>query len=189
MPRWHFLCQITQNGEPSPAFQLKGINADQAWAHLKTRNGEDITRQIAENTGLEPIDKRLDHYDTLPDRIAHWLQTTQHQHSGSGTSPTSGTMSAGSYSNHPTGPTDQPPTGSFQGWVNDCATDDPDAVTPTARLTVSYTRYCDTQNIEPLPGRSFQELLTRRYGPSETVRVNGKVTRVRRGIKLPNTQA
>ena len=169
MPRWHFVCQVTQDGEPSSAFQVRGINADQTWEHLK--GDQDFTRQIVENTGLEPVDKRLDHYDTLPERITHWLQTT----------PTSG-----SYSNTPTERPGLSPTGSFDGWVNDCVIEDPDAVTPTAVLEGSYHRYCDTQSIEPIPDRRFQQLLTRSYGPSEVVRVNGKTARMRRGIKLAN---
>ena len=69
--RWHFICQVTQEGELSEAFQLKGIDTKQAWAHLRT--GRDITPQIAANTGLEPVEVRLDHYDTLPERISRWL--------------------------------------------------------------------------------------------------------------------
>ena len=73
MPKRHFISQVTQNGEMSTPFQLLGIDADQTWAHLRT--DRDITQQIAENSGLEPVERRLDHYDTLPARIAHWLQT------------------------------------------------------------------------------------------------------------------
>ena len=40
-------------------------------AHLRT--GRDITPQIAANTGLEPVEARLEHYDTLPERISRWL--------------------------------------------------------------------------------------------------------------------
>ena len=68
---WHFICQVTQEGELSEAFQVKGIDTKKAWAHLRT--GRDITPQIAANTGLEPVETRLDHTDTLPERIAHWL--------------------------------------------------------------------------------------------------------------------
>ena len=74
--QWHFLCQVTQNGELSEAFQLKGIDTKKAWAHLRT--GRDINPQIAANTGLEPVEARLDHYDTLPERISRWLT---HNHS------------------------------------------------------------------------------------------------------------
>ena len=169
MPRWHFVCQVTQDGEPSSAFQVRGINADRTWAHLKSNR--DITRQITENTGLEPVDQRLDHYDTLPDRIARWLETT----------PT-----AGCYSNPPTDRAGRSLTGSFDRWVNDCLVEDPDAVTPTAALEASYQHYCDTHRIEPIPGRSFQQLLTQSYGPSEVARVNGKTARMRRGVKLAN---
>ena len=69
--RWHFVCQVTQEGELSEAFQLKGIDTKKAWAHLRT--GRDINPQIAANTGLEPVEARLDHYDTLPERISRWL--------------------------------------------------------------------------------------------------------------------
>ena len=71
LPRWHFVCQVTQEGELSEAFQLKGIDTKKAWAHLRT--GRDINPQIAANTGLEPVEARLDHYDTLPERISQWL--------------------------------------------------------------------------------------------------------------------
>ena len=69
--RWHFVCQVTQEGELSEAFQLKGIDTKKAWAHLRT--GRDINPQIAANTGLEPVEARLDHYDTLPERVSRWL--------------------------------------------------------------------------------------------------------------------
>ena len=71
LSRWHFICQVTQEGEVSEAFQVKGIDTKRAWAHLRT--GQDITPQIAVNTGLEPVETRLDHTDALPDRISHWL--------------------------------------------------------------------------------------------------------------------
>ena len=69
--QWHFICQVTQGGKVSEAFQLKGIDTKRAWEHLRT--GRDITSQIAANTGLEPVEIRLDHYDTLPDRVSRWL--------------------------------------------------------------------------------------------------------------------
>ena len=72
MPKWHFICQITQNGEPSQAFQLRGINTKKAWEHLHT--DQNITPQITANTSLEPVEERLDHYDTLPDRVTRWLK-------------------------------------------------------------------------------------------------------------------
>ena len=72
MPKWHFICQITQNGEPSQAFQLKGIDTKKAWEHLRT--DQNITPQITASTGLEPVEERLDHYDTLPDRVTRWFK-------------------------------------------------------------------------------------------------------------------
>ena len=72
MAKWHFNCQVTQNGELSSAFQLRGIDANKTWAHL--RSDQNITHQITENTGLQPVEQRLDHYDTLPHRIAEWLR-------------------------------------------------------------------------------------------------------------------
>ena len=72
MAKWHFICQVTQNGELSSAFQLRGIDANKTWAHL--RSDQNITPQITENTGLQPVEQRLDHYDTLPGRIAEWLR-------------------------------------------------------------------------------------------------------------------
>ena len=69
--QWQFICQVTQGGELSEAFQVKGIDTKRAWEHLRT--GRDITPQIAANTGLEPVEVRLDHYDTLPARISRWL--------------------------------------------------------------------------------------------------------------------
>ena len=36
MPKWHFISQITQNGEPSQAFQIRGIDTKKAWEHLHT---------------------------------------------------------------------------------------------------------------------------------------------------------
>ena len=169
MPRWHFVCQVTQDGEPSSAFQVRGINVDQTWAHLKS--DRDISQQIAENTGLEPVEQRLDHFDSLPERIARWLETTR---------------TPGSYSNPPPDPPDRSPMGSFDRWISDCLVEDPDAATPTAVLEASYQHYCATHSIEPIPGRSFQQLLTQSYGPSKVVRVNGKTARMRRGIKPAN---
>jgi len=71
LARWHFICQVTHEGELSEGFQVKGIDTKKAWAHLRT--GRDITSQIAANTGLEPVETRLDHTDTLPERISQWL--------------------------------------------------------------------------------------------------------------------
>ena len=181
MLSWHFTCQITHNGETSAPFQLKGINVEQAWKHLKT--DRDISQQIAENTGLEPIHKRLDHYDTLPERIAHWLQTSQPPTNPPATIPT-----AGSYSNTSVGHSRQSPTDSLNAWTNECIIEDPHAVTPTNQFTTSYTQWCQQKGIQPLPVREFQQHLTHQHGPSQTVRIDGKVTRVRKGIK-PRTPA
>ena len=185
MPRWHFICQVTQNGELSSAFQLKGIDANQTWAHLRT--DRDITDQIIANTGLEPVEQRLDHYDTLPARIAHWLKTgkvltteqaLQQQHQ-----PPAAIAGPGSQINSSRSPakTRQPTP---DAWANDCLIEDPAAVTPTKAFASSYNRWCKTRNVQPLPDRQLQQHLTRRYGPSEPARINGQVVRVRRGIKL-----
>ena len=180
MPRWHFICQITENGKPSPPFQLKGINVEQTWAPLRT--DRDITQQITENTGLEPVDQRLDHYDTLPERIAQWLRTT-------GKPPTTPTL-VGTDGSPPVGkqPTNEatPPADTRPAWAKDCIIEDPAAVTPTALFAISYTQWCQTKNIQPLPDTQLQRYLTRRYGPSQPVRIAGKVTRARKGIKLRN---
>ncbi len=182
MPRWRFICQITENGKPSPPFQLTGINVEQTWAHLRT--DRDITQQITENTGLEPVDQRLDHYDTLPERIAQWLRTT-------GKPPTTPTPPLASTDGKPPvgkQPTNEttPPADTPHAWAKDCIIQDPDAVTPTALFAISYTQWCQTKNIQPLPNTQLQQYLTRRYGPSQTVRIKGKVTRARKGIKLRN---
>ena len=71
LSRWHFICQVTEDGELSEAFEVKGLDTKRAWAHLRT--DRDITSQIAVNTGLETVEERLDHTDTLPERISHWL--------------------------------------------------------------------------------------------------------------------
>ena len=186
MPNWHFTCQITHNGETSAPFQLKGIDVEQAWKHLKS--DRDITQQIAANTGLEPIHQRLDHYDTLPERIAHWLQTNQPPTSPPATPPT-----AGSYSNTSVEPSRQSPTdpqqvASIQQWAEECIIEDPHAVTPTNQFTASYTQWCQQNSVQPLPVRELQQHLTHQHGPSQTVRIDGRVTRVRKGIK-PRTPA
>ena len=175
MLSWHFTCQITHNGETSAPFQLKGIDVEQAWEHLKT--DRDISQQIATNTGLEPIHQRLEHYDTLPERIAHWLQTSQPP-----TNPpaTAGAV-AGSYSNSPI--TDPQQVASIHQWAEECIIEDPQAVTPTNQFTVSYTQWCQQNSVQPLPVRELQQHLTHQHGPSQTVRIEGKVTRVRKGIK------
>ena len=190
MPNWHFTCQITHNGETSAPFQLKGINVEQAWKHLKS--DRDITQQIAANTGLEPIHQRLDHYDTLPERIAHWLQTSQppttqpatQQHT-TGPPATAGAVS-GSYSNSPI--TDPQQVASIHQWAEECIIEDPHAVTPTNQFTASYTQWCQQNSVQPLPFRELQQHLTHQHGPSQTVRIEGKVTRIRKGIK-PRTPA
>ncbi len=205
MPKWHFISQVTQNGELSSAFQLKGIDANQTWAHL--RSDQNITLQVADNTGLEPVDQRLEHYDTLPARIAHWLQhqkllTIQQalkDHHRAITQPqrtVTPAPSSGSKGGRipkqrvrveQSSPAKTTQAQMFTAWANDCIINDPHAATPTAHLKVSYTHYCNTQGIAPLPDRAFQQLLTRRYGPSETARMSGKVARVRRGVKLRKT--
>ena len=186
MPQWHFTCQITQDGEPSSAFQLKGINADQTWSHLRTDH--DITQQITENTGLEPIDRRLDHFDTLPTRIAHWLRTGQllsteqaaQQQQHTTTPPATATAGpvSGSHGNHPQ------PVDTIHQWARNCIIQDSDAATPTAAFIVSYGGWCQANGVQPLPTRNLQRFLTNQYGPSQTARVEGKVTRIRAGIKL-----
>ena len=186
MPQWHFTCQITQDGEPSSAFQLKGINADQTWNHLRTDH--DITQQITENTSLEPIDRRLDHLDSLPTRIAHWLRTGQllsteqaaQQQQHTTTPPATATAGpvSGSHGNHPQ------PVDTIHQWARNCIIQDSDAATPTAAFIVSYGAWCQANGVEPLPNRNLQRFLTNQYGPSQTARVEGKVTRIRAGIKL-----
>ena len=199
MPKWRFISQVTQNGELSSAFQLRGIDVNQTWAHL--RSDRDITQQIAENSGLEPVEGRLDHYDTLPARIAHWLQTGEpltteqaHQTQHAEVTPPQPTANMHSVSETEGGSAPeqvkQSPTEVaqrvFDAWAVEWIIEDPDAAAPTVLLSASYTGYCATQGIPPLPERTFQQLLTQRYGPSEPVRINGKVTRVRRGIKPRN---
>ena len=190
LPKWHFICEITQDGEPSSAFQLKGINVDQTWAHLRTDH--DITEQITENTGLEPVDRRLDHFDALPTRIAHWLRTGQllstEQAAQQHTTTPPATATAGpvsdSHGNHPSSITHPQPTDTIHQWARDCIIQDPDAVTPTAAFTASYSAWCQANGVQPLPTRQFQHFLTDQYGPSQTIRIEGKVTRIRAGIKL-----
>ena len=187
MPRWHFMCQITKEGELSSPFCLKGINADQTWNHLRTDH--DITKQIAENTGLEPIDQRLDHYDSLPTRIAHWLRTgqlltieqTTHQQQHP-TTPQA-TATAGPVSS-PSPITPPQPVDTLHQWEQDCIIQDPDAATPTAAFLDSYVAWCRANGAQPLSTRKLQLHLARQYGRSQTARVGGKVTRIRRGIKL-----
>ena len=197
LPNWHFICQITQNGELSSPFQIRGIDAERTWAHLKTDT--DITHQITVNTGLQPVEQRLDHYDTLPERIAHWLdhqklltveQVLDNQHQAT-TQPPPTTITPPYPQSNGSSPhqRDEPPasmplTDMFTDWARDCLIEDPDATTPTSLLGVSYTQWCKRNRVEPLPDRKFQQLLTRTYGPSQTARINGKVTRIRRGIKL-----
>ena len=185
MPRWHFTCQVTQNGELSAAFQVKGIDVNKTWEHLKSDH--DISQQIAENTGLERVEQRLDHCDTLPERIAHWLQTGQPPTTTP--SPTPAPLPLAGANGNPPGGTPQQkgatsPADPCHAWAKDCIIEDPDAVTPTAWFVVSYTRWCQTKNIQPLPDTRLQQYLTRQYGPSEPVRISGQVIRARRGIKL-----
>ena len=195
IPKWHFISQVTQNGELSAPFQLKGIDANQTWAHLRT--DRDITQQITENSGLEPVEQRLDHYDTLPVRIAHWLQTgtllsteqaLQQQRQKGSSRPTALIPSVSEANG--TSPSQQEnqtlsevAQQTFDAWANHRIIEDTDAATSTTVLAASYTRWCEKQGLQPLPGRTFQQLLTHKYGPSEPARINGKVTRVRRGIK------
>ena len=184
LPKWHFICEITQDGEPSSAFQLKGINVDQTWAHLRTDH--DITEQITENTGLEPVDRRLDHFDALPTRIAHWLRTGQllstEQAAQQHTTTPPATATAGpvsdSHGNHPSSITHPQPTDTIHQWARDCIIQDPDAVTPTAAFTASYSAWCQANGVQPLPTRQFQHFLTDQYEPSQTIRIEGKVTRI-----------
>ena len=164
---------------------MKGIDVNKTWEHLKSDH--DISQQIAENTGLEPVEQRLDHCDTLPERIAHWLQTGQPPTTKP--SPTPAPLPLAGANGNPPGGTPQltgatSPADPCHAWAKDCIIEDPDAVTPTAWFVVSYTRWCHTKNIQPLPDTRLQQYLTRQYGPSEPARINGQVTRARRGIKL-----
>ena len=184
LAKWHFIGQVTLDGKLSAPFQIRGINADQAWAHLVS--DRDITDQITQNTGLEPVDKRLDHYDTLPERIAHWHRTQQllttqqalQQPPGSrrclpataGSTP----LSPGRIRRYgPTAPdhrqrtveTEQ--TRIFNSWATDCLVEDPDASTSTRLLADSYTRNTASHNkAHPSPPGPSNKTLTRRYGPS-----------------------
>ena len=194
MAQWHFTCQVTQQGELSSAFQLKSINVDQTWAHLQT--DKNITEQITANTGLVSVEQRLDHYDTLPERIAHWLQTGQpiitekmieRQHQNNISQPNPPSINGSNPQKHarpqPTTPTT--PADVFTAWANACVVEaTPDTATPTAALTTSHSRWCQQNNTQPVPQRELQQLITNKWGPSETARIGGKVTRIRRGIKL-----
>ena len=73
LKKWHFIAQVTLGSAKSSAFEIRGINAEVLWAKLLS--DEDISEQVAINTGLLSVAERLDHYDTLPVRIAHWLKT------------------------------------------------------------------------------------------------------------------
>ena len=73
LPKWEFICQVTQDGKRSSAFQLKGINAKTTWAHLMS--DRDVTEQILENTGVRPLRERLNETVVLADRIRAYLET------------------------------------------------------------------------------------------------------------------
>ena len=83
----------------------------------------------------------------------------------------------------PTAPTT--PTEQFTAWANDCVVEaTPHTITPTTALTTSHNRWCQQNNTQPVPQRELQQLIANKWGPSETARIDGKVTRIRRGIKL-----
>ena len=67
---WHFVCQVPQHGVRSGAFVVRGIDIKEVYE----RTALDITPQVTANTGLVPVEERLDDYDALPDRISHWLE-------------------------------------------------------------------------------------------------------------------
>ena len=192
MAQWHFTCQVTQQGELSSAFQLKSINVDQTWAHL--RSDKNITQQITANTGLVSVEQRLDHYDTLPERIAHWLQTGQpittekmieRQHQNNINHQPNPPSINGSNPQKHARPQPTTPTELFTAWADACVVEaTPHTITPTAALTTSHSRWCQQNNTPPVPQRELQQLITNKWGPSETARIGGKVTRIRRGIKL-----
>ena len=75
LENYHFICQVTQDGKPSSAFELRGIHAKNTWKHLIS--GENINSTVMKNTGLIPVEERLHHYDALPTLIAHWLKNKE----------------------------------------------------------------------------------------------------------------
>ena len=70
--RNNFVSQVAHGSEKPLAFLLQSVDPSETWAHL--RSDEDISAQVAENTGLAPVSERLAHYRALPDRIAKWLK-------------------------------------------------------------------------------------------------------------------
>ena len=73
LPKYVFLCKVTQGNERSSAFKMRGIDPAKTWAHLMSDLSIDET--VRENTGMIPVGERLAHADALPARIAHWLKT------------------------------------------------------------------------------------------------------------------
>ncbi len=72
----------------------------------------------------------------------------------------------------------------LQAWLEACCVLDPRAVTPFSALYASYESWCRLHDEEPLSRVAFSNRLTEKGFTSETLRIGGKVTKVRKGIRL-----
>ena len=70
-------------------------------------------------------------------------------------------------------------------WVAACVMEAGDAYEPVRALRESYEHWCRTEGQEPIQARTFGALLTERFGDKRApIRVNGRVTKCRIGLRL-----
>ena len=70
-------------------------------------------------------------------------------------------------------------------WLAACVTEDGNAYEPVRALRESYEQWSRAEGQEPIQARTFGTLLTERFGDKRApIRVNGRVTKCRIGLRL-----
>ena len=62
-------------------------------------------------------------------------------------------------------------------WIAGCAKLDANELTPSAELWKGYLAWCETSKTDPLRKRTFERLLSEKFGPSIPVRRDGHVVK------------
>ena len=69
---FYFSLQGPPLGGEAEALHVGAIDTESAWSHLRSPSGAD---RVMMDAGALPVEERLDHSETLPHRIRHWLKT------------------------------------------------------------------------------------------------------------------
>lgn len=69
LPKYHFIAQVTLDGELTTPFLVRGFDLDELWAHRYRDDVTDLDRAVDANLHRRPVGEVLAELNTLDDRI------------------------------------------------------------------------------------------------------------------------